>query len=51
MGGMYRSRSFFIFKVEIRFLGKVWYFLLVFFLLVTDFVLILLELVLGFFGR
>ena len=39
----------FIFKVGIRFLGEVRYFLLVFFLSVTEFVFVLLELVLGIF--
>ena len=39
--------SFFICRVGLRFLGKVRYFLLLFFLSVTDFVFILLKLVLG----
>ena len=39
--------SFFICRVALRFLGKVRYFLLLFFLSVTDFVFILLKLVLG----
>ena len=46
MSGMYRITNFFMFKVGIRFLGEVRYFLLIFFLTVTEFVFILLELVL-----
>ena len=41
--------GFFIWRVVIRFLGEVLYFLLVFFLSVTDFVFILLKSVLGIF--
>ena len=43
--------DFSLFKVGIRFLEEVRYFLLVFFLSMTNFVFILLELVLCVFGR